>query len=419
MSRDWAGTSLGLALCLGGVAGGAGAAPGPGCPGNGEVAQQVESLRQEFRQAMAAQERRLRELEAALLRLSPPEPRTEAARPAPVPPPTPTAPPPSRASLSVCAQGCDARDLQSAVRQAAPGGEIRVAAETHGDCAVLDKPLVLKGLRGADGRRAHLAGGVCMGKAPLVTTAANIVIEGFEITGAEVEDGNGACVRLDPGTRDLTIRDIHCHVVQDGLLGQVGGRLTVEDSTFIGDRGGQTHGKFGHGFYVWGDAALIRRTRILSIQHQGHTLKTGLGQLTVEDSVLAALDGHNSRAIDAYGGGNLVVRRSVIQQGPHSDNNDMIGLGLEPGRMLAGGHSLTLEDNWVVFDAGGRWRKSLLRGRELGPIALVGNRLVGVDAPGLDAVREIGDHWFDDRQKAGLPPFDGSLESLPKPGGAL
>ncbi len=234
-------------------------------------------------------------------------------------------------------------------------------------------------------------------------------MRGLEISGVSVSDGNGACIRLDPGTRDLTVRDIYCHDSHDGVLGASEGHFLIEDSIFInnGFDNGQSHGLYISG----GDEVLIRRCRILSTQKAGHSLKAGARKLTVEDSIIAALNGHNSRALDAFSGGEVELLHNVIQQGPQSENSDVIGLALEPRRVLPGNHSLRLENNWVIFDNPGKG--VLIRGRKLGPITVKNNTLIGLKGMGLDGVQDLNNHWFESRKEAGLAPFGGTASSLP------
>lgn len=367
---------------------------------------EIRASHEEFRQTLERQNSRIQRIEEAALKLKAGE---DAARqPLPQAKSVPAEPPIGAAMLTVCSQGCDFNDLQKAVDATAPGGEINVAPEINGTCAVINKSIHIIGKRGSDGRRAHLAGGVCNGRAPLVTAAGNIVIEGFEISGVSVSNGNGACIRLDPGTQDLTVRDIYCHDSQEGVLGASDGHFLIEDSVFIdnGFDNGQSHG-----LYIGGDAVLIRRCRILSTQNAGHSLKSGARKLTVEDSIIAALNGHNSRALDVYSGGEVELLRNVIQQGPQSENSDIIGLALESQRLQPDNHSLRLENNWVIFDNPGQG--VLIRGRKLGPITAHNNTFIGLKGMGLDGVQDIDNHWFESRKLAGLAPFDGTSSSLP------
>jgi len=390
------------------------------------LALQTQGLSAEIRQVIEQQNNRLQKVEEELKQLkgkvsaltpAVPAPAISAApqtNPAGVAAPSPVAAKTHNGDLTVCAQGCDFQDLQQAVDAAPAGGTITLAAEINGTCAVINKAVTIRGQRAEDGTRSRLVGGVCDGKSPLVTIAKDIVIENLEISGVQVADGTGACIRMDPGTSDLTLRNIHCHDTQMGLLGKCKGRFLLEDSLIENTAPGPL---LGHAVYLsGGDEGIIRRCKILSATHAGHTLKTGFQKLTVEDSVLAALNSHNSRAVDAFGGGELVLRRNVIQQGPESDNSDVIGFGLEPDRLLPRGHSVLVEDNWIIFDNQNRWHKVLIHGQELGPFVVRNNALVGMNALGAGSVKEEGDKWFETREQAGLPKYDGTLASLPNPG---
>ena len=192
--------------------------------------------------------------------------------------------------------------------------------------------------------------------------------------------------------------------------------MTIEDSRF--ERNGANQG-YAHGIYINdGDNFVLRRSRIISTKEQGHTLKSGAKRTLVEDSVLAALDGRNSRAIDVYAGGVLEVRRSVIQQGKNSDNSAAIGIALEPKRINPEPHSTLVEDNWIIFDDLDRCCRWLFRARRFGPSTVRGNKIVGMTdlaKKNLMALVE-NDRSYQDREEAGLPAYDGTLSSIPEPG---
>jgi len=158
---------------------------------------------------------------------------------------------------------------------------------------------------------------------------------------------------------------------------------------------------------------------ILASKGQGHTLKSGARRTIVEDSVLAALDGRNSRAIDAYGGGELIVRRSVLQQSKNTDNHDFLGIALESRRINPEPHKTILEDNWFIYDDLARCCRWLLRAKNFGPFTVRNNRMVGLTGVNMPAIEKqvLADNtFFKNRKEAGLPPYDATLASLPKPG---
>jgi hypothetical protein len=250
-----------------------------------------------------------------------------------------------------------------------------------------------------------------------VVKASGVIVEGLEIFGISVPSKNGACIRIDPEAEDVTIRDIYCHDSEEGILGGAPhGNLVVEDSRF--ERNGSTGGQ-AHGIYInGGDAFVLRRSKIISTKERGHTLKSGAKRTVIEDSVLAALDGQNSRAIDAYGGGILEVRRSVIEQGPNSDNDEAIGIAVEPNRVNPKPHSTLLENNWIIFDDLAKCCRFLFRATPLGPITVRANSIVGMTTLSKEVLPASieGNRVYRDREDAHLPPYNPMLSSLPKPG---
>jgi hypothetical protein len=317
---------------------------------------------------------------------------------------------------TLCREGCKFSDLNAAIKAASPGGVISVAPGIYGTCGVVNKPLRLIGLKDASGKRAHLAGAVCEGKGPLVLRASEIVIEGFEISNVSVPDKNGACIRIDPEAGDITIRDVYCHDSEDGILGgPKRGSVTVEDSRF--ERNGADRGQ-AHGIYITqSDNFILRHSQVISTKGEGHTVKSGAKRTMIEDSVLAALDGQNSRAIDAYAGGVLEVRRSIIEQGKNSDNHDAIGIALEPSRINPEPHSTLVEDNWIIFDDVDSCCRWLFRAKQYGPITVRRNKIVGMTALAESTLNALveNNRLYRDRGEAGLPKYDASLSALPKP----
>ncbi len=310
--------------------------------------------------------------------------------------------------IHVCSSGCDSKDLQDAVNRVSVGGEIRLAPNVFHTCAVIDKPVHIRGWNGRCGDTTELVS-ICKGKAALVTTAANIHLENITIRDIANQDGTGACVSMEPGTRDLTLQNIRCRKSQNGLLGSVSGTLLIEESLFTDNGFGNGQG---HGIYLTGgDQVVIRRSNILSTQNAGHALKVGAAELTVEDSVIAALNGHNSLAIDAYRGGNITLKNNIIQQGPQSENNNMIRLASEPSQSLPNNHALLAENNWFIFDRSGS--NVLLSGNGLGPITLHNNRIVGKASWGLKPSEERNTRRYKNRKAAKLNKYDGERSSLP------
>jgi hypothetical protein len=318
-------------------------------------------------------------------------------------------------SLRVCPAAdirpdCRWQSLQEAVASALPGDEVVLAPGIYEQGAIIDAPgLVLRGEPGA-----HLRGHAVEGKAALVVKADNVVIDGIECSGIKVRDRNGACVRNEG--RDLTLRNVHFHDNEQGVLGGSPGSgvLRVERSLF--ERNG--FGGLAHGLYINREIEtfIFRDSRILATKGSGHGLKSRAQSTIIENSVIAGLDGEDSRAIDISNGGEVVIRGNVFQKGPNSENWQMIGIALE-GEHNDDNQTL-IEDNLFVFDTMPEgWLQNLARAVGLlpargvviaskspGDIIFRNNTIVGARQLG-DGVIERDNRFFSTRREAELPPY--------------
>lgn len=340
--------------------------------------------------------------------------------------PAPQAPPPAAAAapdglkmnVSMCASGCDAMKFSDAVALLGEGGTLTVEPGTYFDCIVIRKSMKLVGKIAQDGSRAHLKKIACSGKGAVDVEAPEVTIQGLKISEITVPDENGACVRINADTGKVLIKDIICLKSENGILGapnNENGILTIEDSTFEG------HGKNGraHGLYInGGSEAILRNVKILASDN-GHLLKTGARSTLVENSVIAALGGNSGAAINNYSGGKLTVRNNVIQLGPNTQNHNFLTYADEPDRITPGGvHEMLIENNWFIYDDPKRCCHWLFSKRSniLDKIEVRNNKFVGHVDPVVAGVDMRLNKEYDGRDAAGLRNYDGTLESLPKPG---
>jgi len=320
--------------------------------------------------------------------------------------------------VSLCNTGCDASKFADAVIMLNDGGTLTVKPGVYFDCITIKKSMKLIGEIAPDGSRAHLRKIACRGKAAINLNAPDVEIHGLKISEIAVPSLNGACVRVGDAVKTLLIKDIICLDSENGLLGRANnldGVITIENSTFEG------HGKSGkaHGIYINGGAkAILRNVNILSI-NEGHVLKTGARETLVEDSVLAALQSRSGAAINAYGGGKLTVRNSVLQLGPNSENNNFLAYADEPQRTVTGGvHEILIEKSWIIYDDPARCCRWLFSQRSniLDEIVMRNNKFVGGITPNKETVTIANNKEFADRAAAGLKEYNGTLASLPRPG---
>lgn len=316
-------------------------------------------------------------------------------------------------TADVCVEGCRFRTLVEAANKTGPGATVTIAPGLYPECLQVREDMRIIGLKGPNGERAEITG-ACAGKGAFVVATPRFEARGIAIRGITVPDGNGACFRLGSTVEAMRLFDVVCADSDTAVLG--GGpdlALFVDSSLIVGaGRDGQAHG-----LYVTAARELVlRNTVIHSGKGAGHTLKSAARRTLVLDSILAGLDGHTSRAIDLYGGGTLVVRGSVLQSGPQADNNEMIHLMGEPGRMPKGArHIVLIEDSVLLYDDPARCCRRVVTGTALGPVILRDSLLVGLTDIGMGGVAADALRRADDRAAAGLSAYDGTLGSLPRP----
>lgn len=323
-----------------------------------------------------------------------------------------------RTDPDVCLDGsCPFTSLAKAAKAAREGATIVVSPGLYaGDCLdARGKSLAIVGLVGPNDERATFET-PCARKAAFVMSGERFLIQGVRVRGIKVPNRNGACVRVE-GQNQVqrgALVNMHCRGSENGILGSAGnGTLIIRGSLF--EFNGGNNG-FAHGLYmVGGEELLIQSSVIRSTTGRGHSLKAGSKRLIIERSIVAGLDGTNSRTLDYFSGGVLLVRGSVFEQGPGSDNNDMIGLALEGRRVHAGSHQATLiVDSWFIYDDDRRASRHLFRGNVYGSIRLDNVALVGLTGSLMD-YEEIGPvKTYKDRVQAGLPPYDNTINALPK-----
>ena len=155
------------------------------------------------------------------------------------------------------------------------------------------------------------------------------VIKNVKITRA-TNNQNAACVRLEGG--HVEVHNLTCRASDMGIQGNV-------DSILIADSDiGQTldYGdNLGHVLYICGGTGddrcslTIRNTRLHGPGDQGHTLKTGAAKTVLETVELDETRGTGSRLIDAFNGGELVIRESILKAHPNDGNAEVIGYATE------------------------------------------------------------------------------------------
>lgn len=285
--------------------------------------------------------------------------------------------------------GTRASDLAAAVKRLRDGSMLDLGAGTYRQGLVIEANGVT--LRG----HGHVIfdNAAVRGKGALLIKGNDTRITNIECRNVTVRDRNGACVRLQG--RNLTLDHVYFHSSEQGVLtGGDPGTVDISDSRF------ELLGKNGraHGLYIGGGELLIRDSLLLSSVSQGHEIKSRAKRNVIERSVVASLGAADSRLLDISNGGELIVRNSVLQEGPASVNSDMIGFALEKRQHER--HHIELTNNIILLE--GRRNTRLLHRRNADVTSTMeGNMIVGATQPEFAGMNV----WLADREEAGIPPY--------------
>lgn len=240
---------------------------------------------------------------------------------------------------------------------------------------------------------AVLDGAAVEGKAAIVVAGNDTIIENLACRNIAVKDRNGACIRHEGF--NLTLKGVHFTDSEQGILTHdKPGKLIIEDSRF------ERLGKNGraHGIYVNGGELEIRRSFILSAKDEGHEIKSRAERTTIEYSVIASLEGNDSRLIDIPSGGVAIIRENLIVEGPKTVNWQLLSFGVEGVRYNT--NLLKVEKNLIISDRPGGSEFIGLSDDVRAPI-IAGNIVVGnVRYKGWP----VNNYFFDKRSDIRLPP---------------
>jgi hypothetical protein len=266
--------------------------------------------------------------------------------------------------LTVGQTGQDYATIAAAVAASNDGDTIDVQAGVYtNDFFYIGHSLTLQAVGGQAQIVATHTG--LNGKAAIIegVPGANVVINGFDISGVAVGDGNGAAIRYEGGSLSLT--DDYFHDNQEGLLGNgddPNGTITVNHSEFAfnGDGSG-----FTHNFYAGAIASVTITNSYFHDANVGHEIKSRAVNNTIENNRIFDNNSTASYSIDLPNGGNATISGNQIQQGPNSENFYIFAYGEEGSR----GGSASIDSNVVVNDRAGA--RGVLAG---GPVSYTNNQ---------------------------------------------
>ncbi len=310
--------------------------------------------------------------------------------------------------ITLC-HSCEYTNLENALKAIKTNGTIFIDGGKYETCGYIKRPVRIIGKKFLN-KPAHLTRKACNNKAALVINAPNVTIENIEISNINVKDNNGACIRAEGKASNLLVMNVNCHDSQAGIIANIrSGKITLKNSVFEGN--GFNEGKT-HNVSINSKGSIeILNSKILSTKAKGHSLQINAPHMLIDNCVIATLNSNNSRALDNTIGGELIVKNSIIQQGPNSDNNEMIAFSLGSKKTLLAKQTIFLENNQLIFDKKDLFLNTLFNRKILFKIGgtidiiLKNNMIIGMGAFGVNGLEIRENTLFDTREEAGLPPM--------------
>ncbi|MEP7169336.1 MAG: T9SS type A sorting domain-containing protein [Bacteroidota bacterium] len=203
--------------------------------------------------------------------------------------------------------------------------------------------LLLKGVGGLAHLKAN--GNGWGGKAIWVISGNSTRVENIEFSLCSVPDHNGAGIRQEG--RNLTVRYCYFHNNEDGILaGTINPSNILIEYTEFGFNG---YGDgFSHNLYINNIDTLTFRYNYSHHCSVGHELKSRAHvNFIYYNRISDESAGTASRSIDLPNGGIAYLIGNVIEQGPQSQNSNIIGYGLE-GLTNPAPHQVYAINNTIV-----------------------------------------------------------------------
>ena len=280
----------------------------------------------------------------------------------------------------------DGQSIQAAINAASSGDTIDVQAGTYVDqFLTVEQSLTLQAVGGEvlltedtsppDGK-AMITEGVA---------GINVAINGFDISGVTVPDGNGAAIRYEGGA--LTLSNDYFHDNQEGLLGAAdpNGTIAIDHSEFAsnGDGSGSTHN-----IYVGAVASFTLSDSYIHDAVVGHEVKSRAANNTITGNRIFDNNGSASYSIDLPNGGNATISGNTLAQWPDYQFPFIVAYGEEGASNP--GTSFAITGNTVVNDdPSGRFlldsaTQPTLSGNSVWGLPATGDTVLLASRPSLD-----------------------------------
>jgi hypothetical protein len=247
----------------------------------------------------------------------------------------------------------------------ADGDTVEIDAGTYTDCSTWRaNNLFITGVGGY----AHLQNAVCGQKGIFVIYGNNTTVEYIEFSGAAISfnaGDNGAGIRAQGGS--FTVRHCYFHDNQEGILcdpASVGSKVLIEYSEFARNGVPNTSAAgYEHNMYIGnnisGSDTILYDSFTLQYCYVhgaiiGHNVKSRAGRnFILYNRIMDESTGTSSRDIDLPNGGFSVIMGNLIEQGPNTQNSNIMefgGEGVVHWSGISSPQNLYIINNTIVND---------------------------------------------------------------------
>lgn len=185
------------------------------------------------------------------------------------------------------------------------------------------------------------------GKGIFVIRGNNVTIDNIEFQNAKVVDRNGAGIRQE----GCNLKVLRCKFLnnENGILcGTIPNCKTTVEYCDFEQNGSSLNPGYQHNIYINNiDTLIFRFNTSINAAAEGHELKSRAKFNYIAYNNIANYTTDDSRTIDLPNGGISIIIGNVIEQGPNSANNNILGYGLE-GFSNPAPHGLYIVNNTFV-----------------------------------------------------------------------
>lgn len=242
-------------------------------------------------------------------------------------------------------------DLMSLRTLVDDGDTILIEAALYADhpqVSFAQSGLLIKGING----RPRLEAGNKLatnsnGKAILVLSGSDCIVENIEFANAAVPDHNGAGIRQEGC--NLTVRYCFFNGNEMGLLGGNLSPCTVlVEHCIFRNNGSPANPGYQHNIYINHiDTFIFRYNYSVDAIADGHEVKSRAHVNIITYNHISNRNTKDSRNIDLPNGGVALIMGNLLEQGEASSNSNMLGFGME-GLTNRDPHALWVVNNTFV-----------------------------------------------------------------------